>query len=107
MTTSPASASVSWPARGFATWPGSTMFQSWEELFGIWSQKICLIGAAAFERGVPGILCIGPLQVYQVPDSAAWGWGWGVLARQNLNYVSFGKFMYFPGGHCEKIRQSG
>lgn len=52
--------------------------------------------------GVPGILFIRPLQVYQVPDSAVWGWG-GV-ARQNLNYVSFGKLMYFPGGHCEKIR---
>lgn len=53
-----------------------------------------------FNVGVPGIFCIGPLLVYQVPDSLLPRGC--VLARRNLNYRSSGKFMYFPGGHLWK-----
>lgn len=51
LTTSPASASVSWPARGFP--PGPPCFRVGRNCLAFGHRRSCLIGAAAFESGSP------------------------------------------------------
>ena len=79
-----------WPAQGLPTWTWSTVFWSWEELFGIVGRR-CAWSSSLFNSGDPVVLCISDLY-WCTRSQILWqGLGWGVLARRNLNYLSFGK----------------
>lgn len=86
--------------------PGPPCFRVGRNCLAFGHRRSCLIGAAAFECGSPWYTLYPTFTSIPGSRLCCLGVG-GVLARQNLNYVSFGKFMYFLGGHCEKIRKSG
>ena len=89
--TSPASASAAGQLKVCPPGPEAPWFGVGRNCLALLAEGVIAWSSSLFNSGDPVVLCISDLY-WCTRSQILWqGLGWGVLARRNLNYLSFGK----------------